>query len=300
MLLFLLPVAARLAGKPWAAKHEHHMRALIPGPVISVIAESLSGLYTHAEIDSLLAYSGAPGDPPPGNKIVKVQEWLRRTNKDDSVDPLAVLGRVVEPFMDAEPEDTRFGTEMLQGVKERLTPTLARCGLQYVRGGIVTPLGVGVPSRTFEELIRARSLVAVDEEFVRALRNVEANPREAVSAACNTLEAICKVFIAAERLDPPARQDLQGVWGVVRKALGFDPSAVEDRDLREILSGLLAVVGGIGALRTHASSAHGAGPKAYRLEPRHARLAIHAAHTIGAFILESWDKKLRSDDARST
>jgi hypothetical protein len=55
--------------------------------------------------------------------------------------------------------------------------------------------------------------------------------------------------------------------------------------------GLLGVVGGIGALRTHASSAHGAGRTTYRFEPRHARLAVHAAHTIVTFTLESWDKK---------
>ncbi|MFW1737606.1 abortive infection family protein, partial [Acinetobacter sp. ULE_I080] len=41
-------------------------------------------------------------------------------------------------------------------------------------------------------------------------------------------------------------------------------------------------------LRTHSSSAHGAGVKQYNLKPRHARLAIHAAHTIGLYILESW------------
>ena len=48
---------------------------------------------------------------------------------------------------------------------------------------------------------------------------------------------------------------------------------------------------GIGALRTHASSAHGAGKKIYNLQPRHARLAIHAAHTVALFILESWLKR---------
>lgn len=267
------------------------MRVLIPAPVISIVAQGLSDLYTHGGIDSLLSYAGAPGDPPQENKVVKVQEWLRRTNKSSEVDPLEVLGRVLESFMDAEPSESRFGSESLSTLKERLAPTLTRCGLQYIRGGIVTSVGVGVASRTFEELIRSRSLTAVDEEFARALRNVETSPREAVSAACNTLESICKVFLTEEGLPLPAKQDLQGVWSVVRKELRFDPSAVEDRDLKEILSGLFAVVGGIGALRTHASSAHGAAPKGYRLEPRHARLAIHAAHTVAAFILESWDKR---------
>jgi hypothetical protein len=84
---------------------------------------------------------------------------------------------------------------------------------------------------------------------------------------------------------------LKAVWGVVRKDLDFDPSVVQDQDLQTILSGLLATVEGIGALRTHASSAHGAGPKIYKLEPRHARLAIHAAHTVTLFALETWQKR---------
>jgi Abortive infection C-terminus len=53
------------------------------------------------------------------------------------------------------------------------------------------------------------------------------------------------------------------------------------------VTGLLAIVEGIGTLRTHASSAHGAGKTTYRLEPRHARLAIHAAHTVVLFSLET-------------
>jgi hypothetical protein len=53
-------------------------------------------------------------------------------------------------------------------------------------------------------------------------------------------------------------------------------------------------VNGIGSLRTHAGSAHGAGRTRYNLEPRHARLAVHAAHTVAAFIMESWEKKMHS------
>lgn len=101
------------------------------------------------------------------------------------------------------------------------------------------------------------------------------------------------MYIEDNGLEMPSKQDLQSVWNVVRKELGFDPSRVEDQDLRSILTGVIAVVHGIGALRTHASSAHGAGRKPYRLEPRHARLAVHAAHTVTLFILESWERKNR-------
>ena len=191
--------------------------------------------------------------------------------------------------MEADHEDLRMG-EYYRERREKIERAFARAELQYVRGGRVAS-ALGTPSRSLEELIRGRDLAAIDEEFARALRNIEGNPREAVSAACNILESVCKTYIEDEGLEMPKKQDLKPVWEVVRKHLGFDPSRVEGRDLKEILSGLLAVVGGIAALRTHASSAHGAARKSYRLEPRHARLAVHSAHTIVAFILESWDKK---------
>ena len=112
-----------------------------------------------------------------------------------------------------------------------------------------------------------------------------------MSAASNILESLCKVYIDDEGLDKPAKQDLKPVWAIVRKHLGFDPSQIEDQDPQTILTGLISIVDGIGALRTHASSAHGAGRKSYKLEPRHARLAIHSAHTVALFVLESWKKK---------
>ncbi|GAA4823505.1 hypothetical protein GCM10011365_25750 [Marinicella pacifica] len=100
-----------------------------------------------------------------------------------------------------------------------------------------------------------------------------------------------EVYIADEKLTVPQKQDLKSVWKVVRNDLGFDPSKVQDDDLKKILSGLLSVVDGIGAFRTHASSAHGEGRKRYNLQPRHARLAIHSAHTLAVFILETWSEK---------
>lgn len=96
---------------------------------------------------------------------------------------------------------------------------------------------------------------------------------------------------------PPTKQDLQGLWKTVRDSLGLDTKIIEDEDLKRILSGLYSITDGIGALRTHASSAHGAGRKIYRLQPRHARLAINAAHTLTMFILESWDEKLTTAKA---
>lgn len=272
------------------------MRVEIPAPVIAACSQIMLDRETHLSLDRLFMHAGAPGDPPEGSKPVKVQEWLRRINRDVSVEPLKILGRLIETYMEEPPPEPSPFSDLHPPTEtetqEKLRKALARYDLQYVRGGRISS-AVGSPSRSLEDFIRAMDVPAIDQEFTRALTNVDVNPREAVSAASNILESICKVYIAEEQLDMPAKQDLKPVWNVVRKDLGFDPSVVEDQDLQVILTGLFAVVDGIGALRTHASSAHGAGKTSYRLEPRHAKLAIHSAHTVALFVLESWDRKKR-------
>jgi hypothetical protein len=267
------------------------MHQRIPAPLLSVIAEIASTRETHASLDSLFTYAGALGDPPEGSKKTKALSWLRLVNKDTNINPIDVAGRLIETYME-EPidPDSDWDKHKVES-RARLSKVISECELQYVKGGKLVGT-LGAPSRSLEEFIRDRDVASIAQEFDRALANVEANPREAVSAASNILESVCKVYIADERLDLPAKQDLKSVWSVVRKNLGFDPSTLEDQDLQQVLSGMISVVEGIGALRTHASSAHGAGKKSYKLEPRHARLAIHAAHTVALFILESWSKRI--------
>lgn len=266
------------------------MRRIIPAPVLSVCAEIVANRETHATLDSLFLYAGAPGDPPPGSKHAKALDWLRITNKDQSIHPLDVLGRLIENYMELPLDPNNSWAEQALQDREKITKILVQCELQYIRGGKVAG-SLGAPSMTLEEFIRERDIAAIEIEFGRAISNIESNPREAVSAASNILESLCKVYIEDEQIEKPAKQDLKSVWSVVRKHLGFDPSLIEDQDLKTILTGLMSIVEGIGALRTHASSAHGSGRKSYKLEPRHARLAIHSAHTIVLFVLESWEKR---------
>ncbi|HLG26710.1 MAG TPA: abortive infection family protein [Paenisporosarcina sp.] len=270
------------------------MRTLIPAPVIAIVAEISAARETHATLDSLFMYAGAPGDPPAGSKHTKALAWLRCVNQDESVEPLEVLGRLIEGYMDIEinEEDGEWAATRIKEI-EKINKALKNARLQYITGGKVIG-ALAAPSTSLNDSIKKRNISVLNEEFDRSLRTVETSPKDALSAACNILESVCKVYIEEESLDMPAKQDLQQVWSVVRKDLGFDPSRVEDRDLKEILSGLIATVNGVGALRTHASSAHGSGSKSYRVEPRHARLAIHAAHTIVLFVLETWDKNKKN------
>jgi hypothetical protein len=218
---------------------------------------------------------------------------LRCINTDENYDPLEVIGFLIERYMETPlpeqyPWDNRPSHQEKR--RERIERALARANLQYIPGAWVTHIS-GSASRSLKDLISKLDHASIDQEFERALKNVEISPREALSAACNILESIFKTYIEEENLTAPRKQDLQRLWKTVRDDLGLDQSKIADRDLQEILSGMYATVNGIGALRTHASSAHGSGKKMYSLKPRHARLAVHSAHTLATFILESWQEK---------
>lgn len=276
------------------------MAKQIPSPLIAVVSDLVAHAETHPSLQSLFMYAEASGDPPDGSKPVKAQEWLRATNKAHP-EPLSVLGRIIhaymeDPEMDADYEvnewqsDTDWKKTKRANVR-RLEAVLARCGLHYQSGGFLTEGGLA-PSKKLGELIHGRDMPAIHREFDRAMGSVEAKPRDAVSAASNILESIFKIYIEDNGLQMPDKQDLQPVFKVVRADLGLDPGSVEDQDLQRIISGLFSIVDGIGALRTHAGSAHSEGRKGYKLEPRHARLAVNAAHTVATFVMETWDKKL--------
>lgn len=271
------------------------MKKEIPAPVIAVLAEYLAILETHAGLDNLFLYADAPGEPPDTSKPVKVQTWLRRINKE-SENPLKILGKLVEGYMELpeEKEDVfLWGTNVTDHKKEfkgKLAAVFSQTNLSYLTGGIISD-GSSAPSKSLMDLIKGRDIPSIEAEFTRALSTVNSAPRESVSAACNILESIFKVYISDESLEIPQKQDLQNVWKIVRGNLGFDPKLVQDDDLKKILTGILSIVDGIGAFRTHASSAHGQGRIQYNLKPRHARLAVNAAHTIALFVIETWDER---------
>lgn len=259
----------------------------IQNPVIAVVGEVL-GLhyYNHSRLNTLFTEHGAPGDPPPGNCVQKCQDWLKRCNDVPNIDAFAVLGGVLENFMEVDTEDE----EWHKG-RGRVQRILAQYGLSYRAGGMILGASVGTPSQTLEDILRKRDFAAVEKEFKRALESVESDPPAAVTAACAIIEALCKVYIQEENLEMPSKQTIKPLWAVVQKHLGLDPGSVVDQDLQRVLGGLSSIVDGVGGFRTHAGSAHGHSPTAYPVEGRHARLTIHAAHTVVTFVLESWEKK---------
>src|SRR5947209_5266295 len=71
----------------------------------AVVGEIIASTGSHQDLNSLFISAGAPGSPPEVAHHSKWKDWLFRAGQDPEVDSLAVLGGVLEEFMDLPPHD---------------------------------------------------------------------------------------------------------------------------------------------------------------------------------------------------
>jgi hypothetical protein len=222
--------------------------------------------------------SGAPGDVPPGNCETKCASWLKQCNEDPTVDALAVLGQVVQKFMDQEPSDWQ---PAIRDGQKRIRESLSKNQLTYQVNGYVTLAGANIAAKTLADYLRAGDFSSVEAEFTRAIGQLERDPYAAITAASSIIEALCKTYIETFGLELP-------LWRTVQSHLGLNVDPTLRDDQKRILQGLASIVDGVGAYRTHIGSAHGRGVAPPTIQVSEARLAVNASHTLVTFVMECW------------
>lgn len=108
---------------------------------------------SHQTLDILFISAGAPGEPPPLAHHSKWKEWLFRAGMDPKVDSLAVLGAVLEEFMDLPPKQGAPEYEVWRERRERVEKVLEENRLRYYRFGRILPQGE-LPQADFSEVPR--------------------------------------------------------------------------------------------------------------------------------------------------
>ena len=274
-------------------------------------------------IDALaeIISGGGANDPGPPVGIYrsgpKIEKFMRACNVDFNVDGSRVpslvqrlitinngpeadqlLPRIIEAA--ADPRDFIHEPERHTAVLDYLNRALRFDGFELQpQGGRMrlVEAGKGVP--VLSELAGLSEVIdfdTVSRDLDRALTSAATDPEDAVTAACSTVESVCRSILVELGQPLPAKKDVQGLYNAVKQPLGLSPDRSEidpliAGDVRQVLSGLATVIGGVGALRSHGGDAHGREKGFARVDPRIARLAIHAASTTALFLIETWQKK---------
>lgn len=235
------------------------------------------------------------------SRVPTVRETLHRLNKEPAGKDAIV--RVIEAC--ADPREFLDDEPMLDVVVEYINKRLRLDGYELRKIGlaykVVSSTTNAVAAAALSDKARLLDLDSVHHDFERAISQAESDPAGAITAACSTVESVCKCILDELGVPHPRNKDIKGLVGEVARHLNLSPGRDDlpkewEQDIRTILSGLFSVIGGIGALRTHAGDAHGKGKKFVRVDARVARLAIHAASTVSLFYIETWQRALATKD----
>ncbi|ELN3103141.1 transposase [Escherichia coli] len=143
-----------------------------------VVGDTIANTGSHTALESLFFSAGAPGNPPDGSHATKWKDWLYYAGQDPETDSLAVLGGVIEEFMDLPPvEDTPEYFEWTEK-RKRVEAVLHDNGLQYYRFGRILPLGqipvTDIPYEetvsTFQQPIMPEKVEVLLERLVKGLQ----------------------------------------------------------------------------------------------------------------------------------
>jgi Abortive infection C-terminus len=231
-----------------------------------------------------------------GSRLPSLADKLIELNKD--WEAKAKLTPVIEAV--ASPLDFFDNPEKGANVIAYLNQFLAYDGLELQRQGQRIQLlkaGSSTPVVShLADLAEVISFDTVQRDLDRALGSIQTYPEDSITAACSTIESVCRSILVELGEPLPSKKDVQGLYNAVKKPLGLSPDRTDvdaqiADDVRKVLSGLATTIEGIGALRTHAGDAHGRERGHSRVDERIARLAIHSATTVSLFLIETWQKK---------
>jgi hypothetical protein len=270
--------------------------------------------------DIITGGPGLGGGPPPIGLYrsgPQIEKFMRACNVDFRVagsrvpslvsclidinngyEPGKVLPRIIEAASD--PRDFTNDPPRHTAVLDHLNRVLRYDGFELQQQGLRVRLVVaGHATPVVEQLsgmVETISFDTVRRDLDRALASIEADPEDAITAACSTIESVCRSILIELGGPLPAKKDVQGLFNAVKGPLGLSPDRADldplvAGDVRTTLGGLATVIQGVGALRTHAGDAHGRERGYARVDARIGRLSIHAASTVALFLIETWQRK---------
>jgi hypothetical protein len=127
----------------------------------------------------------------------------------------------------------------------------------------------------------------VQRAWKAALDKVVSDPEGAITAARTMLESVCKHICDERNVTYESGWDLSRLYKAAAIAMNVAPDQHSEQVIKQILSGVTSVVGGLAALRNSLSDAHGRGKRSVRPAPRHAKLAVNAAFAVAGFLIDT-------------
>ena len=195
----------------------------------------------------------------------------------DDCDPVWLRALAVPKVMDS------LAASLISSVDTSIADTVrgaqtvdeaANLPLQQLSGGLID----AATRLSFGDVI---------EQWKEAQSALVTNPIDATTRASSLIETLCKHILHMEHIPLPSSETIQPLFAAASRSLTLGPEQQSTNDLRDIMQAMKSLVAAIGALRTHAGTAHGRGPGHQPISLRGARMAVNTAGVLATFLMDS-------------
>ena len=157
-------------------------------------------------------------------------------------------------------------------------------------------LGRSITLGNAHRITQVLSAEYVIQQVNRMEAAVEPDPELAIGTAKEFVETICKTILVELGEARSKNADLLDLVKQVRIKLELLPENIHDKakgaeTIKRILSNLGTAAQGLAELRGLYGTGHGKAAGTGGLQPRHARLAVGAATTLGVFFFETYQDR---------
>jgi hypothetical protein len=135
----------------------------------------------------------------------------------------------------------------------------------------------------------------VQHVWQKALDRRTHDAEGAITMARTLLETTCKHIMDEAGIEYDDKAELPQLYKGVQKILNLAPSEHTEQIFKEILTGCISIIKGLGSLRNKLSDAHGKGQNGPRPSARHAQLAVNLAGAMSDFLISSWEEKKKRE-----
>jgi len=219
---------------------------------------------------------------------------------------LSFLGEILHPIV-------RPNSDEVEALSAFFNECLARSGWQLIPESQLA----GKPVYTAQQLMPTASLAldsagdvaeTLNAEYVtrqvsRMRNSIDTDPELAVGTAKEFLETICKTILDACGHSYGKSAKILDLVKLVRKELQLLPDDIHEKakgadTVKRILSNLGTAAQGIAELRGLYGTGHGKAAGSGGIQPRHARLTVGAAATLGVFLFDTYQERIKKQEAK--
>ena len=214
---------------------------------------------------------------------------------------LEFLAQMVHPVVQA---DTARAQEIVDRLNELLAPDgwMLKPHKQMSGRPVYAPARTGTgagPAVGFAHDATTRIDSAhISQQLTRMEGAVDTDPELAIGTAKEFVESICKTILDERNVEHDKKDDLPALVKKTTKALNLTADDISDTakaadTIKRMLSNLSTIVQCSAELRNAYGTGHGKSKSQAKsgLTPRHARLAVGAAATLGVFLYETHEAR---------